>query len=806
MLVESSPTNGSRVFLRTAFLQEAVLKGHEAAGVLQGCNMSKNIGRFEILGELSHSVLGCVYKAQDVSSGQVLALKTVKLDAANPESAELVRLALVEAENTKTLNSHNIALLYGAGEIEGKFCGSMEYVQGNSVATMLTRGEAFSVWDLQDIARQACQGLDHAHARHVVHYSLEPAKLMVQWDGTVKILGFGISGLSLHEALLAEKSAVLNYMSPEQVRGEPMDGRSNLFSMACILYEMATGRKAFDGDDAEKVKQQILDATPPYPSEINGRIHPALSDVIMKALCKAPDERYASGQELAKAIENHRAGEAAAAPGKLPGPLSAGAEKVEPPRAAAAASGPSDQLMGFGEPVQAAASAAAAPRPVAQTPARSAASISVGSGAAARMAPAGAEAPTEAGLKPGAKPKSFSEISELPPLAEVHVQSAPPEPAPDPLQELREPHYHGPQRAAEQQKTPPAEVAKKAVEEIRKTPPKLFLYSIGAALAIILVVLLAIISHVHSQNAIDDGSAARPAKAASGAASSAAAPVSGSASVSAAHTTPARADEDSDKAYISIKPKVVRHREVKPSAPVAVLVPGEVTVNSVPEGAHVLVDGQGDPSWTTPRDVSGLMPGAHTITLSKDGFSTETRSVQIASRSKLSVSVVLAQLAATVLVTGDPPGSQILLDGRDTGRVTPSQLSIAGSGNHTVLVRKQGYLDESTTLNTQPGQALRYAPTLRQLGMTDDIKTASKLKFFGGKPEGTGEVTVKTQPKGAQIAVNRRILDKNSPAEFYLNPGTYVIDITLTGYKSVQRIVHVDKGEKVQVDETLDRQ
>src|SRR5262249_11233493 len=104
------------------------------------------------------------------------------------------------------------------------------------------------------------------------------------------------------------------------------------------------------------------------------------------------------------------------------------------------------------------------------------------------------------------------------------------------------------------------------------------------------------------------------------------------------------------------------------------------------------------------------------------------------------------------------------------------------------------------------GQSFHYSPTLRQLGTTDDIKTANKFKLFGGKPEGTGLVSVKTQPKGAQIAVNRRILDKTSPADFYLNPGTYVIDITYTGYKSVQRVVHVDKGGKLVIEETMDHE
>ena len=158
--------------------------------------MSNKIGRFEILSEIAHSDISSVYKATDPESGQTVALKTVKLELLGEQAATLVKSLLEEAEASKVLNSHNIALLYGAEEVDGVFCASLEYVQGNSVATMLARKEGFSIWDLQDIARQTCQGLDHAHAKNLVHYTLEPSKIMVSWDGTVKILGFGISTMS----------------------------------------------------------------------------------------------------------------------------------------------------------------------------------------------------------------------------------------------------------------------------------------------------------------------------------------------------------------------------------------------------------------------------------------------------------------------------------------------------------------------------------------------------------------------------------------------------------------------------------
>ncbi len=180
----------------------------------------------------------------------------------------------------------------------------MEYIQGNSIATMLARKEGFSIWDLLDIGRQLCSGLDHAASHNVVHYSLEPAKIMCGWDGTVKILGFGVSSVGNFVQHVAEGvPSILHYMSPEQVRGEATDGRSNLFSLGAIFYEMVTERQAFDREDAASLRECILDSTPVPPIHVNAKVHPLLSDLIMKALAKDPEQRYKTGRELLDDLE-----------------------------------------------------------------------------------------------------------------------------------------------------------------------------------------------------------------------------------------------------------------------------------------------------------------------------------------------------------------------------------------------------------------------------------------------------------------------------------------------------------------------
>ncbi|HKD03341.1 MAG TPA: serine/threonine-protein kinase [Terriglobales bacterium] len=865
--------------------------------------MSNKIGRFEIQSEIRKSYRGSVFKASDPESGQTVALKTLTLEVLGDHRGTLVESILEESDRSKALNSHNIALLYGAGEIEGLFCAAMEYVQGNSIATMMARKEGFSIWDIQDIARQSCQGLDHAHTHNVVHASLEPAKIMVQWDGIVKLLGFGVSLMGAHPAEAAGAAPeVLHYMSPEQLRGEALDARSNLFSLGAILYEMVTERKAFEGEDAEQVRQSILEMTPVAPDQVNRKVHPALSEVVMKAIARNPEQRYQSGQELVNDLERCKESSTRSAarkstqppqglnaPGKMkpavnapvtaqqPAPVAdpAAAEppaitttapakpavekRAEVPSASAQtkAEAPEFEVQAApAPPAKAAAAAAAAGWSGGKTPAvskdvspvpkldpaaqfiNSCVKASVEALAtehpetlpAATVEPEVESAPAEALPKLPVDPMvdesahqagsgglSFSDLDELPPLKEVYLapppQAAEPEAAADslPATVLR------PSSVPDKPKVQPREVAKKAVTEIKKTPPKLFMYSIAAAVGVILLIIVAIAFHIHNENTDDDGGPApAPAAAATPAPQPAAAPATPLATPSAqpapAAEQPAPEPAAAEAPEVSVKPKYLASNSRKKGArtppPAPTAIPGELTVNTTPAGAQITIDGRTDNSWMSPYNVAGLVPGQHAVTVSKAGYGSESRTIEVASASKSVLVIQLAQLAAQVSVASDPPGATIVLDGKDTGHITPTQLVLDKPGSHTLLLRKAGYLDETTTANLQSGQTFRYAPNMHPLGQTDDIKTVSKFKkvFGGGDTSSMGVVSIKTNPKGAQIAVNRRIIDKASPADFYLNPGTYVVDVTFPGYKDLHRVVTVDKGGKVVIDETMERQ
>ena len=164
-------------------------------------------------------------------------------------------------------------------------------------------------------------------------------------------------------------------------------------------------------------------------------------------------------------------------------------------------------------------------------------------------------------------------------------------------------------------------------------------------------------------------------------------------------------------------------------------------------------------------------------------------------------------MTAMISLSSNPAGAAIVLDGKDTGKLTPSRLLLDKPGKHAITFRRYGYLDSTNNVNVELGQTATLNQDLTKLGSTDEIKAAGgkfkKVFGHGGDGFGMGVVSVKTQPKGAQIMVNNRVLDKTAPFDFYLNPGTYVIDVTMSGYRPLHRVITVQEGEKLAIEENL---
>ena len=848
--------------------------------------MSTKIGHFEILSELAKSPTGTVYKANDPESNQTIALKAIQLDAFGDGEEALERALLAEAESTNILSSPNISKIFGAGEIEGKFCAAMEYVQGNSIATMLARKEGFSIWDLLDIGRQLCAGLDHANSHKLVHYSLEPAKIMCGWDGTVKILSFGVSSTgNFAKHITQGLPSFVYYMSPEQVLGETMDGRSNLYSLGAMFYEMVTERKAFDREDAESLRQCILESTPVAPLHVNPKVHPLLSNLILKALSKDPAKRYQNGREMLDDLEKCKESKPLApakkaeapqgivipdaakstaqskfATSATPKPATPNPAAPIPPKVSVAAASPTAPVVSNARP-----SSLAKPSRLA-TPKAAAATAGIGSSElgtslpvahagemqeldlsdqfgppatmqaappSPRMSAAVADEPQIETFEsqPGSGPKiavdpmmaeggagtksgtSFSDISELPPLKEVYV--TPPPAAPVEIAPVQ-PHvptvtpFRGARKEDEKPKVQPSEVAQKAIKEIRGVPPKLYMYALGGAGILILIIALAVTYYVHSQGDDDAGAPRKTVV-------SEAPPQQPEAVQSAPKTEaapapvaaePAEVEESSEPVARTATTSRARNAKRKSSAAAPVIIPGQLAIDSTPQGAQVQIDGASDPSWVTPFALTNVEPGQHAITVSKAGYASDSRTVNVTSGNRATEQIHLTQLVATLIVKSEPAGASVFVDGHDTNAKTPAQVSV-DKGQHLVLVRLSGYLDETMTGQFAVNQTYNFSPTLRQLGNVDSIKTVGgkMSRLFGGKAQaGQATLSIHTQPKGAQIAVNQHMLDKTSPVDVAVDPGSYVIDITLTGYAPVRRIITATKGGKLAIDETLQTQ
>jgi hypothetical protein len=405
---------------------------------------------------------------------------------------------------------------------------------------------------------------------------------------------------------------------------------------------------------------------------------------------------------------------------------------------------------------------------------------------------------------------SFSDMTELPPLKEVYAAPPPPPPAFD-QSTVHAPSATTYEHEQEKPKVQPRELAQKAVKEIKNVPPRLMVYSIAGAAVLILIIAVALVFHVNSLNS--DGDSPRPAPEATTqppARPPAAPPVQSQAEQPAAtnqHQFSAPIADARPEPTPAAAPVAARGKNArKKPAPVPVVAPGQLAIDSTPQGTQVEIDGQTDPSWITPFTLSGLSAGQHTVTLSKKGFSPDTRTVDVASGGKAFVTTRLVQLVATLSVSSSPAGANIYVDGKNSGKVTPAQVPV-DQGQHVILVRKSGYIDETTSAQFTLGQTTNFSPNLRPLGNVDDIKTVGKMKMkklFGGKDsQGMGTVSVKTQPKGAQVAVNQHMLERDSPVDFMLDPGNYIVDITMSGYVPIHKVITVDKGGKAVIDEVM---
>jgi serine/threonine protein kinase len=280
------------------------------------------LGPYEILGRLGAGGMGEVYRARDVEVGREVALKVPRGEAACDLGPG--RRFEREARVAAALDHPNTVAIHGAAEQDGIRYIAMELVTGKTLRERLGRG-SMGTDEVLLLSVQIAAGLAEMHAVGVVHRDIKPDNIMVTDRGQVKILDFGLAkhsaprvegGSGLATALGATEAGVIlgtaSYMSPEQAAGRPVDFRSDQFSLGSILYEMATGRRAFRRDTAVQTLAAIIEAEPQPVATLNRRLPPALVGIIKRCLAKCPDRRYRSTRTLASALAEIGPAQAAA--------------------------------------------------------------------------------------------------------------------------------------------------------------------------------------------------------------------------------------------------------------------------------------------------------------------------------------------------------------------------------------------------------------------------------------------------------------------------------------------------------------
>jgi len=270
------------------------------------------VSHYRIIEKIGSGGMGEVYKAEDTKLGRIVALK--RLPAGSEEDQKAKRRLIHEARAASALNHPNIVTIYSIEESENADFIVMEYVEGETLKSIVERGPV-DVSQLLDLGSQIADGLAAAHGAGFIHRDIKPANILVTQRGQAKILDFGLaktvqiedrnlSGEQTFSRLTKTGMIVgtIAYMSPEQTRGEPLDARTDLFSLGCVLYEAATGKVPFIGPSVLSVLHEIATADPPPPSSISQNLPVGLDSILAQALAKERNHRYTSAAEFAAAL------------------------------------------------------------------------------------------------------------------------------------------------------------------------------------------------------------------------------------------------------------------------------------------------------------------------------------------------------------------------------------------------------------------------------------------------------------------------------------------------------------------------
>ena len=266
--------------------------------------LPETIGRFRIETVLGRGGMGEVYKAFDPTLQRTVAVKTVRPDIDRPEYLERM---MREAQACARLSHPNIVTIFEAGQVDGMVFIAMEYLQGENLADVLEKNTLTFEEKIRILTR-VLEALEHAHAFDVVHRDIKPSNIHVQSDGTIKLMDFGLARMLTADTLTASGNLIgtPHYASPEQLKGEPVDRRSDIYSTGVMAYEMLAGRRPFEPDNdsiSSVILKVISNVAPPMDTDMS-RMLPEIESIVSRAMAKAPGDRFQSADEMRRALSS----------------------------------------------------------------------------------------------------------------------------------------------------------------------------------------------------------------------------------------------------------------------------------------------------------------------------------------------------------------------------------------------------------------------------------------------------------------------------------------------------------------------
>ncbi len=268
--------------------------------------------RFEVLALIGTGACSKVYKARQVEPNRVVALKVLHPHLLS--NAETIARFQREAESGARLNHPSICTVYEYGRLaNGHPFIAMQYLEGESLASLLRRSECLNIEQALPIFISCCNALIAAHEKGIIHRDIKPANIFIQSLGKnagAKLLDFGLAKLLSHSVPTLTQTGIalgtVQYMSPEQILTEPVDARSDIYSLGCVMFQTLTGRQVFDGRTAFEVMDEHLNKLPATLQSANpgAKIHSDLENVVLKSLAKDPERRYQNVLELKSALES----------------------------------------------------------------------------------------------------------------------------------------------------------------------------------------------------------------------------------------------------------------------------------------------------------------------------------------------------------------------------------------------------------------------------------------------------------------------------------------------------------------------